>query len=326
MSKIAADRIGIAGAGAWGTALATCLATTGQEIIVWGRDRERVLCMHETRAHPALPSFQADRNITFSPDVSTLSGTDILVLALPAQSIAQASAVLGQAGIDPDVILLAAKGLEAGTMRTMPELAADLWPRAKIAILSGPTFATELALGLPAAAVIAARDAALPAELATRFSGSALRVYASNDPVGVALGGAVKNVIAIAAGAVTGAGLGSNARAAIISRGLAELTRLGLALGARQETLAGLSGLGDLVLSCTDTQSRNYSLGQSLGRGQPPSTALTEGAHTVAPLLGLAARHQVEMPIAAAVDAVINKNMPLTEAVAGLMSRPGKPE
>jgi glycerol-3-phosphate dehydrogenase (NAD(P)+) len=211
-------------------------------------------------------------------------------------------------------------------LKTMPELAAELWPSADIAVLSGPTFATELALGLPGAAVIASDSSDLAAELTNLFSGSALRVYASTDPVGVALGGAIKNVIAIATGAIMGAGLGSNARAAVISRGLAEMTRLATALGARPETLAGLSGLGDLVLSCTDSKSRNYSLGFALGQGRVPSRDLTEGAHTVGPLLALAASHDVDMPIAAAVDAVLNKDLPLNEAVAALMRRPGKAE
>lgn len=211
-------------------------------------------------------------------------------------------------------------------MRSMPALAAEFWPEADIAMLSGPTFATELSRGLPGAAVIAASSVEKAESLAALFAGSALRLYASDDLAGVALGGAIKNVMAIAAGAVSGAGLGANARAAIIARGLAEMTRLAVSLGASPETLSGLSGLGDLVLSCTDSQSRNYSLGYALGRGDPPSGALTEGAHTVAPLLALAAKQSVDMPISAAVDAVLNRGLPLSDAVTALMNRPGKTE
>lgn len=320
------DRIGIAGSGAWGTALAACLASAGHEAIVWGRNPEKQALIENSRQHPSLPGLRATKGIRFTSDARELAGLINLIIALPAQSIRQTAPSLQESGVAPENIVLAAKGLETGTLRTMPELAAEFWSDAKSSILSGPTFAAELAKGLPGAAVVAGQTAEQADRLAALFTGSALRVYASTDITGVALGGAIKNVMAIAAGAVSGAGLGSNARAAIIARGLVEMTRLATALGARPETLSGLSGLGDLVLSCTDEQSRNYSLGFALGQGEQPSGALTEGAHTVAPLLALARKHDVEMPISAAVDAVLNHNLPLNEAVVRLMSRPGRAE
>lgn len=318
--------IGIAGSGAWGTALAACLAAAGTKVRVWGRNAARVDALETERTHPSLPGFRAGKEISFTTDPDALTTADLLVIALPTQTLRHFASTLSPAGPGPGQILLAAKGVETGSLKTMPELALELWPKAAVSILSGPTFATEVAAGLPGAAVVASANLEEAERLSVLFSNSSLRVYASDDRTGVALGGAIKNVMAIAAGAVAGAGLGSNARAAIISRGLAEMTRLAVKLGARPETLAGLSGLGDLVLSCTDTKSRNYSLGFALGSGQPPSGHLTEGAHTVAPLLALAGQHGVDMPISAAVDAVLNHGLPLDEAVARLMRRPGGTE
>lgn len=316
--------IGVAGAGAWGTALAACLAAAGNRVVLWGRDGGAASALAADGRHPALDGFRLPDAVKLTTDLGDLRGSPLVLLALPAQSTRALAREINAAGLRPGRLITAAKGLEQGTQLTMPDLLKQLWPGAETGILSGPTFATELARGLPGAATLAAEHD--PEGLAALFAGSPLRVYASNDVTGVAIGGAAKNVLAIAAGAVMGAGLGANARAAVISRGLAEMTRLGVALGARPETLAGLSGLGDVVLSCTDGQSRNYRLGLALGQGGIPPDALTEGAYTVGPLLKLASAHGIDMPIAASVDAVLNRGMPLAEAVAGLMARPGGAE
>lgn len=324
MDRDGTSTIGVVGAGAWGTALAACLAVAGNRVLLWGREGGAAAALATDGTHPALPGFRLPDAVELTTDLGGLRGCTVLILALPAQSTRALASAFAASRLRPERLVTAAKGLEQGTQRTMPDLLKELWPDASAGILSGPTFATELARGLPGAATLAAdRD---PEGMAALFAGGPLRVYASNDVTGVAIGGAAKNVLAIAAGAVMGAGLGANARAAVISRGLAEMTRLGVKLGARPETLAGLSGLGDVVLSCTDEQSRNYRLGLALGQGVTPTGALTEGAHTVEPLLALAAAHGIDMPIAAAVDAVLNRGTPLPQAVAGLMARPGGAE
>lgn len=324
MDRDGTSTIGVIGAGAWGTALAACLAAAGNRVLLWGREGGAAAALATDGTHRALPGFRLPDAVELTTDLGALRACTVLILALPAQSTRALAPAFAASGLRPERLVTAAKGLEQGTQRTMPDLLKELWPDASAGILSGPTFATELARGLPGAATLAAdRD---PEGMAALFAGGPLRVYASNDVTGVAIGGAAKNVLAIAAGAVMGAGLGANARAAVISRGLAEMTRLGVKLGARPETLAGLSGLGDVVLSCTDDQSRNYRLGLALGQGATPTAALTEGAHTVEPMLALAAGHGIDMPIATAVDAVLNRGMPLPQAVAGLMARPGGAE
>ncbi|WP_416899884.1 MAG: NAD(P)H-dependent glycerol-3-phosphate dehydrogenase [Minwuia sp.] len=315
-------RIVVAGAGAWGAALATQIALGGRRVALWGRDAGAIDRMAGSRRHPSLPGSVFPDGVSPVSDPAVLQKAGTVVLAVPAQTLRSVLSDHGLAGANGQVLIVAAKGLEQGTGLLMTEVAGDACPYADIAMLSGPTFAVELAAGLPAAAVMAARDPGLAEDCAALFRGRAFRVYASPDLIGVALGGAAKNVLAIAAGAVMGAELGANARAAVISRGVAELSRLGAALGASPSTMAGLSGLGDIVLSCTDPKSRNYSLGLALGRGEPPPSALAEGAHTVAPLLQRAAAAGVDMPIAAAVDAVLNRGRPLTAAVSELMLRP----
>ncbi|WP_417518279.1 NAD(P)H-dependent glycerol-3-phosphate dehydrogenase [Minwuia sp.] len=322
MNRVRKSDLAIVGAGAWGTALAICVGRAGCDVVLWGRDGAALAALLRSGTHPALPDASLPDRVTVTDRLPDLCGVETILLATPAQAIRAVAGDLDRTGVVPDRVIVAAKGIEQSTRCTMPELAGALWPSAEIGMLSGPTFATELARGLPAAATLAASDLTIARELARFFAGSDLRLYASDDLTGVAMGGAVKNVLAIAAGAVMGARLGANARAAVISRGLAELTRLGLALGARPETLSGLSGLGDLVLSCTDEQSRNYSFGFALGRGEPPPAKLAEGALTAAPLVELARRHRVEMPIAEAVNAVLNDGLPLREAVAGLLKRP----
>ncbi|PJK29863.1 NAD(P)H-dependent glycerol-3-phosphate dehydrogenase [Minwuia thermotolerans] len=318
--------IGVVGAGAWGAALAQCAAQADHPVVLWGRDPARMAAIAESRRHPRLEGMRLDRRVECVADMAALAPAAAVVLAVPAQTLRPVLAAL--AGVlRPDApAVIAAKGIERESAMTMPEVVSDLDPRRPVAVLSGPTFAGELARGLPAAATLACRDIALAEELAAVFHGVNLRLYASDDVTGAALGGAVKNVLAIAAGAVIGAGLGSNARAGVIARGLAEMTRLGEAMGARTDTLAGLSGLGDLVLSCTDSQSRNFSFGHALARGETPDGQLVEGALTVGPLLARAARHGADMPIAEAVDAVVNQGAPLDRVIARLLARPGRRE
>ncbi|MEC9344918.1 MAG: NAD(P)H-dependent glycerol-3-phosphate dehydrogenase [Pseudomonadota bacterium] len=287
--------VGIIGAGSWGQALGRVIERAGNDVRLAGR----------------------------GDDPRALLDRDVLLLVVPAQ---ETRAVL--AAMAPDIpdglpLVLCAKGVERDSGMLMPELVAEETPAAVACVLSGPNFAAEIAQGLPAAATLACADLTLAERLATRLTPPDFRLYASDDPIGAALGGACKNVLAIAAGAVAGAGLGANARAALIARGLAELRRLGRALGARDETLVGLSGLGDIVLSCTDPTSRNYRFGHALASGSDAPSSLVEGVHSVSPLLQRAALLGVEMPIVEAVNDVLHLGTPLPDAIAALLARPG---
>lgn len=318
--------IAVAGAGAWGAALAQCAAETGRRVILWGRNAEAMAALGESRRHPRLRGMRLNASVECVSDPAALASAGVIVLAVPAQTVRSVHGLLMPHAAAEAPVILAAKGIERESALTMPELLAEIDPDRPFAVLSGPTFATELARSLPSAATLASRDILLAEQLAGVFNRVTLRLYPSDDVMGVALGGAVKNVLAIAAGAVIGAGLGSNARAGVIARGLAEMMRLGEALGARRDTLAGLSGLGDLVLSCTDSESRNYSFGHALARGEAPPDRLAEGALTVGPLLVRARQHDVDMPIAAAVDAVVNGGQSLSDVIATLLARPGRRE
>ncbi len=312
----------VVGAGAWGTALALHLAREGRRVTLWARNPAPILA---TRRSPRLPGHCL-------PDQVTVTGRldaqpfDAALLAVPVQHMAAVAAELP--GHAPAVAC--AKGVEAGTLRLPLEIIAHLHPGRPAAVLTGPNFAHEVAAGLPAAAVLAASDAGLRAELAEVIGGPAFRIYGNDDPMGAQLGGAAKNVIAIAAGAVIGAGLGENARAALITRGLAELGRLVTALGGRAETVAGLSGLGDLLLTCTGPGSRNYSLGLLLGQGMTLSAvlagrnAVTEGVAT-APALVARARG-TDLPVCAAVVALLDGRWRLEESIAALLARPRRDE
>lgn len=291
--------VAIIGTGAWGRALGTAVARAGHVVRLLGRDDDA-------------PAGCRD--------------VDAVLLAVPAQATRDVLSACGEALRPGLPLVLCAKGVERDSGLLMPELAGELAPTAAAVVLSGPNFAAEIVRGLPAAATLACADIDIAEWLAGCLMPASFRLYASDDPTGAALGGACKNVLAIAAGAVAGAGLGVNARAALIARGLAELRRLGRALGARDETLAGLSGLGDIVLSCTDATSRNYRFGQALaGDGEMP-VELVEGVHSVAPLLSRAAMLGVDMPIVEAVNEVLHLGTPLHDAIAGLLARPGRRE
>lgn len=312
----------VVGAGAWGTALALQAARAGRSVTLWARDPAPILA---TRHNPRLPSHRLPDDIVVTGRLDA-GRFDAVLLAVPVQHLAAVAAGLpGQAPV-----VVCAKGLEASTHRLPLEIMADLHPGRPAAVLTGPNFAHEVAAGLPAAAVLAGTDAGLRAELAELLGSTAFRIYGNDDPVGAQLGGAAKNVIAIAAGCVIGAGLGENARAALITRGLSELGRLVVELGGRAETVAGLSGLGDLLLTCTGPASRNFSLGLALGQGAGLAEILagrdtvTEGVATAPALVARAAR--VELPICAAVAELLAGRLRLDQAIAALLTRPRRDE
>lgn len=318
--------IAVLGAGAWGTALAVLFTNEGKRVALWARDAASAERLRATRANPRLPGVKLPDNLFITNEFPR---GKILVLAVPIQFARLTLAALPAQAVP---LVLCCKGLEAGTLLLPQELARALHPGMPPAILTGPNFAHEIAAGLPAAAVLAAEDSALRARLMQDLRSATLRLYGSPDVMGAALGGAAKNVIAIAAGAVMGAGLGENARAALITRGIAEIARLATALGGRAETISGLSGLGDLLLTCTGASSRNYSLGVKLGRNIPLARILagrsnvTEGIAT-APALAARARHaNVEMPITEVVTALLAGDMNVQQSMAALMRRVEKQE
>ena len=317
------------GAGAWGTALAIHAVRLGHGVTLWARDAARAAELEQARCNTRLlPGVTFPEGLRVTHDMAAASAA-LGILATPMQPLRAVLAALPRA-LPP--LLLACKGLEADTQHLPLEVLADARPDLAGGILSGPNFAHEVAAGLPAASVVAARDPALGALVQTMLSGAGLRLYASEDVLGVQLGGAAKNVLAIAAGISTGAGLGENARAALITRGLAELSRLVIGLGGRAETAAGLSGLGDLILTATGNSSRNASLGFALGRGMSLAQALagragvTEGIATAPALLERARSAGVELPICAAVVDVLRGRLDVQGALAALMARPLRPE
>jgi glycerol-3-phosphate dehydrogenase (NAD(P)+) len=322
-------RIGVIGGGAWGTALAQ-VAAGGGETLLWALEPEVVESVnreHENRLF--LGGVKLDPAIRATGDLDSLADCDALLVVTPAQHMRKVLAAMPEIAIP---LILCAKGMEEATMALMHDVAREAQPSASIAVLSGPTFAHEVASGLPAAVTLAVADPALGETLRARIARPWFRPYLSDDVVGAEIGGAVKNVLAIACGVVEGRRLGQNARSALISRGFAEMTRFGLARGARAETLAGLSGLGDLVLTCSSTSSRNFSLGKGLGEGRQASELLAdrrtvaEGAYT-APVLARAAREAgVDMPIVAAVCALLAGEASVDEVVERLLSRPLRSE
>lgn len=322
-------KAGVIGAGAWGTALAQVLAAGGQEVLLWALEGEVVDAINATHANPLyLPGTPLHTGIRATSAMTDLAGCEMLLVVTPAQHLRSA---LAQAPIATPLVLCS-KGIESGTGLLMSEVVAEIRPDAPIAVLSGPTFAHEVAAGLPTAVTLACNDGDIARAIAGRIARPAFRPYLSDDVIGAEIGGAVKNVLAIACGVAEGAGLGLNARASLISRGFAEMTRFGLARGARAETLGGLSGLGDLVLTCSSTNSRNFSLGKGLGEGQSASLLLAnrrtvaEGAFT-APVLRDAARAaNVEMPVVEAVCALLDGSAPVAQVVEALLARPLRPE
>ncbi len=316
------SKVVVLGAGAWGTALAIQAERAGNDVTLWARSGADVIAA--SRESRRLPGHRLPESILVTGTVP--SPADMVIAAVPTQSLRAVLAALPAAR----QLVVCAKGIETGTLRLPLEIAAEVQPAAAAVVLTGPNFAHEIATGHPAAAVIACVDQAMRDIVAMRLGTPSFRLYGSDDPIGAQLGGAAKNVIAIAAGAVTGAGLGENARAALITRGLAELARLTVALGGRAETVMGLSGLGDLLLTCTGPGSRNFSLGVALGQGESLAAilaareAVTEGVTTAPALLSRA--QGVEMPICAAVAALLEGRTTLREAIESLLARPLRDE
>jgi glycerol-3-phosphate dehydrogenase (NAD(P)+) len=317
--------IGVVGGGAWGTALACLARRAGRKVTLWSRDPSiSASIAHERTNAVYLPGIALDGGIEAAQALGDLAACDALLLVCPAQAVRGLAQRLPGEG----PVIICAKGIEAGSGLLMPEVMAEVQPGRRIALLSGPSFAEEAVRGLPTAVSIATVDPHLGRTLAASLAAGAFRPYWTHDVLGVALGGAVKNVLAIAAGIVEGRGLGSNATAALITRGFAEMARLGQAMGAELETMTGLSGLGDLVLTCHGPLSRNRSLGAALGKGMSLARFMegrrqvVEGEATAPAVLRRAARQNIEMPICTAVDAILHKGADLDEAIRGLLARP----
>ncbi|MGH6770558.1 MAG: NAD(P)H-dependent glycerol-3-phosphate dehydrogenase [Xanthobacteraceae bacterium] len=324
------ERIAVVGAGAWGSALANAIARAGRTVTLAARTRASADAIAQSRQIPKLPSMKLDLSIQVTAADDDLGPCDAVLLAVPSQHLrASACAITSRLNAGTPVVACA-KGIERGTRKFMTEVIAECAPVALPAILSGPSFATDVAHGLPTAVTLAAGDEAIAAALAGALGSTEFRPYHSTDVRGVEIGGAAKNVLAIAAGIVAGRGLGASAAAALVTRGFAELFRFGKAFGARPETLTGLSGLGDLILTCSSEQSRNYSLGLAIGKGQSPDqaagTKLAEGAFTAPVLIEVAAEKGIEMPISAAVAAILGGKVSVERAIEALLTRPLRAE
>ena len=324
------QRIAVLGGGAWGTALALTCARAGREVTLWEHDASNAENLEIKRESRFLPGVRLDPAIRVVRDLAETAHADVMLLVVPAQALRSVCTVLAEV-LSPSIPLVAcAKGIEHGTHKFMTEIIVECAPKAVPAILSGPSFAADVARGLPTAVTIAATDAAIARDLAPAFNSGTFRPYHSTDMRGVELGGATKNVLAIAAGIVTGRGLGASALAAMTTRGFAELVRFGQAFGAKTETMMGLSGLGDLLLTCSTPQSRNFSCGVALGKGEKPDTAghgkLAEGIFTAPVLLEMARERNIDMPISTAVAAILAEELSVDEAIESLLTRPLKSE
>lgn len=324
----ARSTIAVFGAGAWGSALALTAARAGHQVILYARNRETVETIARDRTNPALPEAVFPPAVIATHRLADLAGVGVVLLVVPAQAMREAIAALAPHLPAGTVVVNCAKGIERATGLLLADVIGSYYREGPVAVLSGPGFAADVARGLPTAVTIAADDMALAERLARLLAGPAFRPYAADDVIGVELGGALKNVLAIAAGIVTGRGLGASAQAAVITRGFVEMRRLAASLGARAETLLGLSGFGDLLLTCSSVQSRNYSLGLSIGGGADPAAfgRLAEGAATAAIAVTRAEAFGLEVPIMAAVADVLDGRASVDEVTDRLMSRPLKRE
>jgi glycerol-3-phosphate dehydrogenase (NAD(P)+) len=324
-----ANVIGVAGAGTWGMALANAAAAAGRGVVLWGRDPGRMQAFAAARRSDRLPGVDLARAVEATAELDDLKRCDAILVAVPAQSSREVAMRLAALpGSAP--LVSCAKGIERGTHAFMTEVLGQAAPGRQTAILSGPSFAADVAAGLPTAVTLGSTDEGLARALCDALRGPSLRLYHSTDVRGVEIGGAAKNVLAIACGVAVGRGLGASAAAALIARGFAELRRFGEAFGARGSTLMGLSGLGDLVLTCSSAQSRNFAFGQALGRGVSVTEAgagkLAEGVFTARALIELARGRGVDMPIANCVEGLIEGSLDVAAAVGALLARPPKGE
>jgi glycerol-3-phosphate dehydrogenase (NAD(P)+) len=324
------QRIAVLGGGAWGTALALTCARAGRNVTLWEYEPGNAASLEKKRESRFLPGVRIDNEIKVTRDLGDTANNDAILLVVPAQAVRSVVTSLASLVAKHTPLIACAKGIEHGTHKFMTEIIAECAPAAVPAILSGPSFAADVARGMPTAVTVAASDGKIALDLAHALSAGTFRPYHSTDVRGVELGGATKNVLAIAAGIVTGKGLGASASAALTTRGFAELVRFGKACGARTETMMGLSGLGDLILTCGTPQSRNFSCGVALGKGEKPDTAahgkLAEGIFTAPVLLEMAREKNVEMPISVAVAAVLSGKLSVDEAIESLLTRPLKSE
>ena len=324
------QRIAVLGGGAWGTALALTCARAGRDVTLWEFNAGNAEHLATRRESRFLPGVRLEDSIKVTRALAEASRSDAILLVVPAQAMRSVIKSLAQTMAAGAPLIACAKGIEHGSHKFMTEIIAECAPNATPAILSGPSFAADVARGLPTAVTLAASDGEIAQALAQAIASASFRPYHSTDVRGVEIGGAAKNVLAIAAGVVTGRGLGASASAALTTRGFAELVRFGKAYGARPETMTGLSGLGDLILTCSSSQSRNFSFGVALGKGEKPDGAahgkLAEGAFTAPVLLEMAAEKNIEMPISAAVAALLAETLSVDEAIGSLLTRPIKSE
>lgn len=325
--------IGVVGGGAWGTALAQTARLAGRSVVLYAREADVVAEINGRHANtPFLPGVALDPGLAATSDLARLADADAVLMVAPAQHVRASAAALAAHLAPATPVVICAKGLEQATGKLMGDVLAEACPKARVGVLSGPSFAADVARGLPAALTLATAGEDLGRALAEAIGYRNFRLYWSSDVVGAQLGGALKNVLAIAAGIVDGKGLGASAHAALVTRGFAEMRRFGAALGARPETLAGLSGLGDLLLTCGSPQSRNMSLGRALGQGQRLADVLgarrsvAEGVYTAAAVVRVAGEKGVEMPIAAAVHAIVEGRVAVDAAIDALLSRPFRAE
>jgi glycerol-3-phosphate dehydrogenase (NAD(P)+) len=319
--------VAVIGAGAWGTALAGVAARAGREVVLYTRNSQTAAEIAASRTNPKLPGAPLQASVRVTDDIAFAARSDLILIATPAQNLRAAVTALAPHLARATPVIATAKGIERGTHKFMTEVIAEAAPDAIPAILSGPSFAADVARGLPTAVTLAAKDEALASTLVQALGSATFRPYHTSDVRGVEIGGAAKNVLAIAAGIVVGRQFGASAQAALTTRGFSELVRLGRACGARGETMAGLSGLGDLILTCSSPQSRNLALGIALGRGEVrPRDKLAEGEFTAPVLIELAASQNVDMPVSNAVAAILNGATTIDEAIESLLTRPFKAE
>lgn len=327
------SKIGVIGAGAWGTALAQVYAVAGNDVTLAAREQDivdHINSNHENQKY--LPGVTLANNLRATTDMTAVAASDIVLVVTPAQYVRATLTAIAPHIQGKKPLVICAKGIEMNTGKMMSEVAAEEMPDAELAILTGPNFAGEIARGLPSASTVAAHNQESADKICALLNSRNLRPYASNDIIGAEIGGAVKNVIAIASGMVHGMGLGESARAALVTRGLAEIARLAERLGGKRETLMGMCGMGDMMLTCSSMQSRNFSLGALMGQGQSLESILaarngvTEGVHTARAVMVMAKAHDVDMPISNMVDQCLNNGLSLREGVRQIMERPLKAE
>lgn len=321
--------IGVIGAGAWGTALAQTLSRGGRDVMIWAREPEVVESINKDHVNNVfLPDIALSETLTATESLSEIASRDILLLVTPAQHIRATMKNLKGDLAQGKPVVICSKGIELESGLLLSQVVEDVVPGATVAILSGPTFASEVAAGLPAAVTISTSDSDVAKELQEALGVKKFRPYITNDIIGAQLGGAIKNVIAIACGIVYGRKMGESARAALLTRGVAEIARLGTAMNAQKETLLGMCGIGDLMLTCSSMQSRNFSLGAALGEGKTldeilgPRKEVTEGVHTASAALALAKKHAVDMPITEAVNKCLHEGVSIDDAIEEMLNRP----